>query len=225
MVWELGSDYGAIAMTPCAAGSSTFVTNQGNADFTTKLTSYSGFGQLTANFTDAFRGILGGVAVRSHDHHHRLAHEPGLIGGRRVVGRRRLHGQGERPQRGQHLLRSDHGGHARVAPGSLEVNSPDPRVSMRTAHHGRHERARQRVHVVEEAPLPGEQGGVLDPGRSDLVRRTHRGGTSAVSASDEKSPAVRVRRRIFPTADFGIWSTTTMRLGRFMDGRPEVSRA
>jgi iron complex outermembrane receptor protein len=47
-------------LTPCAAGSSTFVTNQGNADFTTKLTSYSGFGQLTANFTDAFRGILGG---------------------------------------------------------------------------------------------------------------------------------------------------------------------
>ncbi|MGN7932404.1 TonB-dependent receptor [Sphingopyxis sp. 22461] len=46
-------------LTPCAAGSSTFVTNEGNADFTTKLTSYSAFGQGTLNFTDAFRGILG----------------------------------------------------------------------------------------------------------------------------------------------------------------------
>ncbi|WP_293647912.1 TonB-dependent receptor [Sphingopyxis sp. RIFCSPHIGHO2_12_FULL_65_19] len=46
-------------LTPCAPGSSTYVTNQGDADFTTKLTSYSAFGQLTANFTDAFRGIAG----------------------------------------------------------------------------------------------------------------------------------------------------------------------
>ncbi|HEV2598842.1 TonB-dependent receptor [Sphingopyxis sp.] len=46
-------------LTPCAAGSSTYVTNEGNADFTTKLTSYSAFGQGTFNFTDAFRGILG----------------------------------------------------------------------------------------------------------------------------------------------------------------------
>lgn len=46
-------------LTPCAAGSSTFVTNQGDADFTTELTSYSAFGQATANFTDSFRGILG----------------------------------------------------------------------------------------------------------------------------------------------------------------------
>ena len=46
-------------LTPCAAGSSTFVTNEGNADFTTELTSYSAFGQATANFTDSFRGILG----------------------------------------------------------------------------------------------------------------------------------------------------------------------
>ena len=46
-------------LTPCAAGASTFVTNEGNADFTTKLTSYSAFGQGTFNFTDAFRGILG----------------------------------------------------------------------------------------------------------------------------------------------------------------------
>jgi len=46
-------------LTPCATGSSTFVTNEGNADFTTKLTSYSAFGQGTLNFTDAFRGIIG----------------------------------------------------------------------------------------------------------------------------------------------------------------------
>ena len=46
-------------LTPCAAGSSTYSTNEGNADFTTKLTSYSAFGQGTLNFTDAFRGILG----------------------------------------------------------------------------------------------------------------------------------------------------------------------
>lgn len=46
-------------LTPCAPGSSTYVTNRGDADFTTKLTSYSAFGQLTANFTDAFRGIAG----------------------------------------------------------------------------------------------------------------------------------------------------------------------
>lgn len=46
-------------LTPCAAGASTFVTNEGNADFTTKLTSYSAFGQGTLNFTDAFRGIIG----------------------------------------------------------------------------------------------------------------------------------------------------------------------
>ena len=46
-------------LTPCSPGSSTYVTNQGDADFTTKLTSYSAFGQLTANFTDAFRGIAG----------------------------------------------------------------------------------------------------------------------------------------------------------------------
>lgn len=46
-------------LTPCAPGSSTYVTNQGDADFTTKLTSYSAFGQLTANITDAFRGIVG----------------------------------------------------------------------------------------------------------------------------------------------------------------------
>lgn len=46
-------------LTPCAPGSSTYTTNQGNADFTTTLTSYSAFGQGTLNFTDAFRGILG----------------------------------------------------------------------------------------------------------------------------------------------------------------------
>ncbi len=46
-------------LTPCATGSSTYTTNEGNADFTTKLTSYSAFGQGTLNFTDAFRGILG----------------------------------------------------------------------------------------------------------------------------------------------------------------------
>ena len=46
-------------LTPCAAGSSTYTTNEGNADFTTTLTSYSAFGQGTLNFTDAFRGILG----------------------------------------------------------------------------------------------------------------------------------------------------------------------
>ncbi|MGN6691639.1 MAG: TonB-dependent receptor, partial [Sphingopyxis sp.] len=46
-------------LKPCAAGSSTYSTNEGNADFTTKLTSYSAFGQGTLNFTDAFRGILG----------------------------------------------------------------------------------------------------------------------------------------------------------------------
>ncbi len=46
-------------LTPCATGSSTYTTNEGNADFTTKLTSYSAFGQGTFNFTDAFRGILG----------------------------------------------------------------------------------------------------------------------------------------------------------------------
>ncbi|MBW8296413.1 TonB-dependent receptor [Sphingopyxis sp.] len=46
-------------LTPCAPGSSTYVTNRGDADFTTKLTSYSAFGQLTANFTDALRGIAG----------------------------------------------------------------------------------------------------------------------------------------------------------------------
>lgn len=47
-------------LTPCAPGSSTYVTLQGDANFTTKLTSYSGFGQATMNFTDKFRGI-GGV--------------------------------------------------------------------------------------------------------------------------------------------------------------------
>jgi iron complex outermembrane receptor protein len=46
-------------LTPCAPGASTYVTNQGNADFTTTLTSYSAFGQVTANFTSAFRGLLG----------------------------------------------------------------------------------------------------------------------------------------------------------------------
>ena len=46
-------------LTPCAPGSSTYLTNEGNADFTTELTSYSAFGQATANITDAFRGILG----------------------------------------------------------------------------------------------------------------------------------------------------------------------
>lgn len=46
-------------LTPCAAGSSTYTTNQGNADFTTKLTSYSAFGQLTANISDDFRAIGG----------------------------------------------------------------------------------------------------------------------------------------------------------------------
>jgi iron complex outermembrane receptor protein len=46
-------------LTPCAPGSSTYLTNQGNADFTTELTSYSAFGQATANITDTFRGILG----------------------------------------------------------------------------------------------------------------------------------------------------------------------
>jgi iron complex outermembrane receptor protein len=46
-------------LTPCAAGSSTYVTNQGNADFTTRLTSYSAFGQLTANISDDFRAIAG----------------------------------------------------------------------------------------------------------------------------------------------------------------------
>ncbi|MBS0283107.1 MAG: TonB-dependent receptor, partial [Proteobacteria bacterium] len=46
-------------LTPCAAGSSTYATNQGNANFTTTLTSYAGFGQGTLNFTHTFRGILG----------------------------------------------------------------------------------------------------------------------------------------------------------------------
>lgn len=46
-------------LTPCQAGASTFVTNEGNADFTTKLSSYAAFGQSTLNFTDEFRGILG----------------------------------------------------------------------------------------------------------------------------------------------------------------------
>lgn len=45
-------------LTPCDA-SSTYLTQQGNADFTTKLTSYSAFGQATANFTPTFRGIIG----------------------------------------------------------------------------------------------------------------------------------------------------------------------
>ncbi|QKS01078.1 TonB-dependent receptor [Sphingomonas sp. CL5.1] len=46
-------------LTPCATGSSTYVTNHGDANFTTTLTSYAGFGQGTFNFTHAFRGILG----------------------------------------------------------------------------------------------------------------------------------------------------------------------
>ncbi|MBB5686613.1 TonB-dependent receptor [Sphingobium boeckii] len=46
-------------LTPCTAAASTFVTNEGNADFTTRLTSYSAFGQLTANFSDVFRGVAG----------------------------------------------------------------------------------------------------------------------------------------------------------------------
>lgn len=46
-------------LTPCTAAASTYVTNQGNADFTTELKSYSAFGQVTANVTDTFRGIAG----------------------------------------------------------------------------------------------------------------------------------------------------------------------
>ena len=46
-------------LTPCRAGSSTFTTNEGNANFTTKLTSYAGFGQATANISDKFRALAG----------------------------------------------------------------------------------------------------------------------------------------------------------------------
>ncbi|GGE67934.1 TonB-dependent receptor [Niveispirillum cyanobacteriorum] len=47
-------------LLPCRAGASTFTTNEGNADFTTKLKNYAAFGQATVNFTDDFRAILGG---------------------------------------------------------------------------------------------------------------------------------------------------------------------
>ncbi len=47
-------------LLPCRAGASTFVTNEGNADFTTKLKNYAAFGQATVNFTDDFRAIVGG---------------------------------------------------------------------------------------------------------------------------------------------------------------------
>lgn len=49
----------ANGLTPCRIGASTFSVNEGNADFTTELTSYAGFGQATANISDSFRAIGG----------------------------------------------------------------------------------------------------------------------------------------------------------------------
>ncbi|MFV3075898.1 TonB-dependent receptor [Niveispirillum fermenti] len=47
-------------LLPCRPGASTYVTNEGNADFTTRLKNYAAFGQATVNFTDDFRAIIGG---------------------------------------------------------------------------------------------------------------------------------------------------------------------
>jgi iron complex outermembrane receptor protein len=46
-------------LTPCAVGSSTYVSQNGDAHWTTRLTNYALFGENTFNFTDSFRGIAG----------------------------------------------------------------------------------------------------------------------------------------------------------------------
>ena len=160
---------------------------------------------------DEFRGVFGQVPVGGDDHGHGLADEPGPAGRARVVGHRRLDRQREGAQFGGHVVGADDGHHAGGVPRGRGVDAVDARVRMRAADDRRGQRARQGIQVVEEAALAAEQRGVLHAGQG--------GGHGRASASAVNAPAVSSRRRIFPTAEVGMRSTATRRLGRFSDGR------
>ena len=64
--------------------------------------------------------------------------------------------------------------------------------------------ARNKVEVVEEPALAGQEGGVLHTGEAG-----HDDAPASESDSTVSSLSVRRRRRILPTADLGMLSTTT----------------
>ena len=171
---------------------------------------------------DQLGGVLCDVAVVGHHHRYRLAHIAGPVDGGGVVGHRGLDRQGERPERGADLVGSDHGDDAGMGSGPVQAHGSDAGVGVGAAHDRGRQGAGEGIEVVEEAALATHQRSVLHARR--LVSWTsHRDSpgeppVTVISARAVKLPSRRDRRRILPTADFGMWSTMTIRLGRLREG-------
>jgi hypothetical protein len=149
---------------------------------------------------DPLAGVLRDVAVRGHDHDHRLADVVDLAVGQREPGPRRgqLRVRDEHRQRlghraGEVLVGVDRDDAVEVQ-ARVDVDVDDPGVRVRAAHEG----GGQRVvaDVVEVAALAGDQPGVLasaDRLAEELRRHELTSGDQAKDAmpgvSDAKPPA------------------------------------